>query len=51
VNCGPRTVNGNNWPWNVNTNIGARFACEYFTVLRLRLRTGDLVSYAPLLFY
>ena len=28
VNCGPRTVNGNNYPWNVNTNIGARFACD-----------------------
>jgi len=28
VNCGPRTVNGNNYPWNVNTNIGSRFACD-----------------------
>ena len=28
VNCGPRTVNGNNYPWNVNTNIGSRLACD-----------------------
>jgi hypothetical protein len=28
VNCGGRTVNLNNYPWNVNTNIGARLACD-----------------------
>ena len=28
VHCGPRTVNLNNYPWNVNTNIGARLACD-----------------------
>ena len=27
VHCGPRTVNANNSPWNVNPNIGARRAC------------------------
>jgi hypothetical protein len=26
--CGPRTVNLNNYAWNVNTNIGARLACD-----------------------
>ena len=28
LHCGPRTVNANNYPWNVNTNIGARLACD-----------------------
>ena len=28
VHCGPRTVNLNNNPWNVNVNIGARLACD-----------------------
>jgi hypothetical protein len=28
VYCGPRTVNLNNYSWNVNTNIGARLACD-----------------------
>ena len=28
VNAGARTVNLNNYPWNVNTNIGARGACD-----------------------
>jgi hypothetical protein len=28
VNCGPRTVNLNNYAWNVNTNIGSRLACD-----------------------
>lgn len=28
VHCGPRCVNLNNYPWNVNPNIGARFACD-----------------------
>lgn len=28
VHCGPRTVNLNNYPWNVNTNIGSRLACD-----------------------
>jgi hypothetical protein len=28
VYCGPRAVNFNNYSWNVNTNIGARLACD-----------------------
>jgi hypothetical protein len=28
VRAGARTVNVNNYPWNVNTNIGSRLACE-----------------------
>ncbi len=28
VHAGPRAVNLNNYPWNVNTNIGSRLACE-----------------------
>lgn len=28
VNAGSRCVNANNYPWNVNTNIGSRLACE-----------------------
>ena len=28
VHCGPRTVNLNNYPWNVNTNVGSRLACD-----------------------
>jgi hypothetical protein len=28
VYAGSRAVNVNNYPWNVNTNIGARFACD-----------------------
>jgi hypothetical protein len=30
VNAGARAVNTNNYPWNSNTNIGARGACDYF---------------------
>jgi hypothetical protein len=30
VNAGPRCVNANNYPWNVNMNIGARLACDNF---------------------
>jgi len=28
VHAGARTVNLNNWPWNVNTNRGCRLACD-----------------------
>jgi len=28
VNAGSRTVNLNNYPWNLNTNIGCRLACD-----------------------
>lgn len=30
VHAGARAVNANNYPWNVNTNIGARLACDNF---------------------
>jgi hypothetical protein len=32
VNAGPRTVNANNYPWNVNTNNGVRLACDNFFI-------------------
>jgi hypothetical protein len=28
VHCGLRAVNVNNYPWNRNTNIGVRLACD-----------------------
>jgi formylglycine-generating enzyme required for sulfatase activity len=28
VDAGPRTVDTNSYPWNVNTNIGLRLACD-----------------------
>lgn len=28
TNAGARAVNLNNYPWNVNANIGARCACD-----------------------
>lgn len=28
VHCGSRAVNCNNYPWNVNTNIGVRCVCD-----------------------
>nr|DAR92515.1 MAG TPA: hypothetical protein [Bacteriophage sp.] len=30
VHDGSRTVNCNNYPWNVNTNIGVWCVCDYF---------------------
>lgn len=33
VNAGPRCVNANNYPWNVNTNNGVRLACDNFLCL------------------
>ena len=38
VHAGPRAVNVNNYPWNVNTNIGSRFACDSI-VLRVGIST------------
>jgi hypothetical protein len=32
--AGSRYVNLNNYPWNVNTNIGSRFACECIVSFR-----------------
>ncbi len=34
ANAGARAVNCNNYPWNVNTNIGARGACDLVKVLQ-----------------
>jgi hypothetical protein len=33
VHAGARAVNANNYPWNVNTNIGVRLACDNFSLL------------------
>jgi hypothetical protein len=33
VIAGVRAVNANNYPWNVNTNIGVRLACDNFSLL------------------
>ena len=33
VHDGSRTVNCNNYPWNVNTNIGVRCVCDYIPFL------------------
>lgn len=40
VNAGSRTVNLNNYPWNVNTNIGCRLACEDLKTSRGRSRSA-----------
>jgi hypothetical protein len=41
VNCGGRTVNLNDYPWNVNTNIGSRLACDsVYSNLRHHFRYG-----------
>lgn len=38
---GARTVNLNNYPWNVNTNIGCRLACDDDgKISRAGLRSG-----------
>ena len=42
VHAGPRAVNVNNYPWNVNTNIGSRLACEN----REKRRSGITVPVA-----
>jgi hypothetical protein len=35
VACGGRSVNLDNYPWNVNTNIGSRLACDsVYAILR-----------------
>lgn len=34
VNAGSRSVNANNYPWNVNTNIGVRLACDNFFIAK-----------------
>lgn len=30
AHCGARTVNCNNYPWNVNTYVGVRGACDFY---------------------
>ena len=44
ANAGSRTVNLNNYPWNVNTNIGSRFACECIVY-----RAGISTEYQPVI--
>ena len=39
VHCGSRAVNCNNYPWNVNTNIGARGACDLVRTLQAQSST------------
>nr|DAJ11507.1 MAG TPA: hypothetical protein [Bacteriophage sp.]DAN21942.1 MAG TPA_asm: hypothetical protein [Bacteriophage sp.] len=44
VHDGSRTVNCNNYPWNVNTNIGVWCVCDYletFRLVELRLANKD----------
>ena len=43
VNAGCRAVNWNNYPWNVNASIGARFGCDLWTfrLSKLRLTSKD----------
>jgi hypothetical protein len=36
VYAGTRTVNANNYPWNVNTNIGCRLACDNFFIAKIK---------------
>jgi hypothetical protein len=45
VNAGARSVNLNNYPWNVNTNIGARAACDYCYFRRVALRSGGTTNF------
>ena len=42
VNCGARAVNCNNYPWNVNTNVGARGACDLVKALQAQSIYGTL---------
>ena len=37
--CGARAVNCNNYPWNVNTNTGARGACDLVRALQAQCFT------------
>jgi hypothetical protein len=41
VNAGSRAVNANNYPWNVNTNIGVRLACDNFLIANNKERATD----------
>lgn len=41
---GARAVNLNNYPWNVNTNIGARCACDLETFRRVALRSNGTTN-------
>lgn len=38
ANAGSRYVNLNNYPWNVNSNNGSRFACD------CRCRIPEMIS-------
>lgn len=41
VYAGTRTVNANNYPWNVNTNIGCRLACDNFFIAKIKNEGRD----------
>ena len=41
VHDGSRAVNCNNYPWNVNANIGVRGACDYFSFRSACSRAAD----------
>lgn len=38
--AGARAVNLNNYPWNVNVNIGGRGACDLVSFRHVALRSG-----------
>ncbi len=40
ANAGARAVNVNNYPWNVNTNIGARCGCDLYVFRLVALRSN-----------
>ena len=42
AHCGARAVNCNNYPWNVNTNIGGRGACDLVRALQAQSIYGTL---------
>jgi hypothetical protein len=42
VSAGTRTVNANNYPWNVNTSIGVRLACDNFFIAKIK--NGDMIT-------
>jgi len=41
VHDGSRTVNCNNYPWNVNSNIGVRCVCDYLLLRLVYLRIAN----------
>ena len=45
VHDGSRAVNCNNYPWNVNTNIGVRAVCDSLTFRLVSLRATNRVTF------